>query len=105
MVADTMSRIDGERWPMQSLRLFVAAVGGYAFANGYVAITGVGLMAVGLPRGEAAMFGAITGYFAWLIVALWAIASLRPRRTTAAIVLGSTVMIVAAPRLADLMQT
>ncbi len=87
---------------MRTLRLLVAVIGAYAFANGYVAITAVGLTAAGLARGEAVMFGAITGYFAWLSAGLWAIASPRPRRTAAIIIGLSATLIFAAPKLTDL---
>ena len=84
----------------RTLRLLLAALGGYAFAAGYIALLGAGLPHLGIARGEAVSLGMMTGLvvFAWIVV--WAVATAKPVRTAVMIAGVSAGMIVGAPLLA-----
>lgn len=84
----------------RSLRLLVAAVGGYAFAAGFVAVVAAALPLAGMARTESATLGGMLGVLAFLAIIIWVAASARPIRTTLIVFGAAAIMIVAAPMLA-----
>lgn len=84
----------------RSLRLVVAALGGYAFAAGFVAIVATALPHAGMASSESATLGGMLGVLVYLAVILWVAASARPIRTASIVFALSAIMIGTAPMMA-----
>ena len=83
----------------RAARVAVAAIGGYAFTNGYIALVGALLSRLGLATGEAVAFATMTGLLVFLGVVVLAVATKALLRTTALIAVTSAGMIFGAPLL------
>lgn len=85
----------------RALRLLLAALGGYAFASGLVAMTAAALPRLGWAATESATLGGLLGVPAGLAILLWVVASTRPARTAvivfavSAVLLGTASLLVA----------
>ena len=53
------------------IRVLAAVFGGYAFTAGFAAMAGTGLPHFGETRLNAMMFGALSVYPIYLVIALW----------------------------------
>ncbi|MEM6414604.1 MAG: hypothetical protein AAF720_08100 [Pseudomonadota bacterium] len=81
----------------RTFRLFVGAVGGYAFAYGYIAFVASFLALLGLARSEAVSFSSVTGILAFTAVIIWSASTKFFVRTTIVIICASAAMIFSAP--------
>lgn len=77
----------------QSLRLVVAALGGYAFAAGLVAIIAIVLPSFGMPASESAMLGGLLGILIYLSIIIWVVSSSKPVCTAIIIFLSAASML------------
>ena len=77
----------------RSLRLLLAALGGYAFTSGAVALLGAWLPAAGMARTEATTLGSLLAIPIFLAVIVWAVASTAPIRTAIIIIASAAIMI------------
>jgi len=84
----------------RALRLLLAALGGYAFAAGLVAMTAAALPCLGWAATESATLGGLLGVPAGLAILLWVVATMRPVRTAVIVFAVSAALLGAAPLLA-----
>lgn len=82
------------------MRLIVAALGGYAFAAGVVAMIAAALPRAGMARTESATLGGMLGMLVYLAIVIWVVASTRPMRTSLFVLAAAAIMIGAAPLIA-----
>ena len=99
LMASTLSRVLESR----TYRVLLATIGGYVFAAGCFAFASVTLALLGVTRAEAMWWTVITSFLVYTLVTIWVAATRRPGRTTLIIAATSIAMIVASPRLADLL--
>lgn len=99
LMASTLSRVLESR----TYRVLLATIGGYVFAAGFFAFASVTLALLGVTRAEAMWWTVITSFLVYTLVTIWVAATRRPGRTTLIIAATSIAMIVASPRLADLL--
>lgn len=83
----------------RALRLLLAALGGYAFAAGMVAVTAAALPRLGWAATESATLGGLLGAPACLAILFWVVASTRPVRTAVIVFATSAVLLGTAPLL------
>jgi hypothetical protein len=81
----------------RALRLLAAALGGYAFAAGLVAVVAAALPRLGMAGTESATLGGLMGVPACLAIIIWVVASTRPVRTVIIVFAASAIMIGTAP--------
>ncbi len=84
----------------RALRLLVAALGGYAFAAGLVALVATASPHMGMAPTESATLGGMLGIGVFLAILIWLVASTRPVRATLVVLAASALMIGTAPLLA-----
>jgi hypothetical protein len=81
----------------RALRLCAAALGGYAFAAGLVAVVATALPRLGMAGTESATLGGLVGVPACLAIIIWVVASTRPIRTVIIVLAASAILIGTAP--------
>jgi hypothetical protein len=81
----------------RALRLLAAALGGYAFAAGLVAVVAAASPRLGMAATESATLGGLLGVPACLAILIWVVASTRPVRTVIIVLAASAIMIGTAP--------
>ncbi len=59
-------------------RVIAIAIGGYALTAGVVALSGIGLNAVGVPLNDAMLATVLSGFIFYIAVVMW---GFRDRRT------------------------
>jgi hypothetical protein len=84
-----------------SSKLLIAILAGYAFTSGYVALSSILLVKLGMPMGEAAVLNGMLGFILYLYVILWVFATKKLWRTSAIIILMAVAMIVVSPYLVN----
>ncbi|MEM1106965.1 MAG: hypothetical protein AAGH87_11315 [Pseudomonadota bacterium] len=79
----------GEKWQSilsRTHRTLLALIGSYFLTNGFIAMIAAGLPRVGVPPGEAAYLGLMTGLVLFVGAAVWVAATRYLGRITAAII-------------------
>ncbi|MEM6857350.1 MAG: iron uptake protein [Pseudomonadota bacterium] len=84
----------------RSYRVILAVFGGYAFTAGFFAILSVALVYAGATRVEGMWWGVLTSFVVYTALVIWAAATRRVWLTSAIIIVGAAMMIIASPILA-----
>lgn len=83
-----------------STKILIAVLGGYAFTSGYVALSSILLVKLGMQMGEAVMLNGMLGFIVYLGVILWVFTTAKMWQTSSIIILVAFAMIVASTYLA-----
>ena len=81
----------------RTYRVLLATFGGYAFTVGFFAFFSVILALLGTSRVEAMFWAVLTSFVIYTLVAIWALATIRPWPTSAIIIGGGAAMIGVTP--------
>lgn len=83
-----------------STKILIAILGGYAFTSGYVALSSVFLVKLGMQMGEAVILNGMLGFIVYLGVILWVLTTAKIWRTSTIITLMAFAMIIVSTYLA-----
>jgi hypothetical protein len=75
-------------------KAILALFGGYIFMSGYVALSSIISIILGMELGEAVVLNSMVGYFVYLLIILWVFATVKLWRTLIIISFFSSGMIV-----------
>jgi hypothetical protein len=84
-----------------SSKILIAILAGYAFTSGYVALSSILLVKLGMRMGEAVVLNGMLGFILYLCVILWVFATAKVWRTSAIVTLMAVAMIVVSPYLVN----